>query len=168
MGRHLPSLAVAQRLLSYTLRAGGWRPSLPVAHSALSLSPYSLLMSPAVVPGWDTIRFSIESKGPRFNSAQGSENHRLPSQPDTAPSQCTRTIWEEEAPPQYAACILPSTLFHVSGHSHLLHNHQHNTTKQRNIKNVTRRHHNSPGGTGLMIQSQPQCHNSLYRWPWRE
>ena len=92
MERHLPSLAVAQRLLSYTLRAGGPRPSLPVAHSALSLSLYSLLMSPAVVPGWDTSRFSIVSEGPGFNSAQGSENHRLPSQPelqpDTAANQC--------------------------------------------------------------------------------
>lgn len=157
MERHLPSLAVAQRLLSYTLRAGGSRPSLPVAHSALSLSPYSLLMSPAVVPGWDTIRFSIVSKG--------SEKHRVPSQrelqPGTAASQCTWTVSEEAVLLQYVASILPSTLFRISGHSQLLQNHQHHETKQRSNKNGTRRQHNSTGGAGLLVQPQSQFHNSL-------
>lgn len=115
MEKHLPSLAVAQRLLSYTLRAGGPRPSLPAAHAALRLSSYSLLMSPAALPGWDTIRFSIVSKEPRFNSAQGSEKHRPPSQPEfqpnTAASQGTWTVSAEEPLLQYAACILPSALF---------------------------------------------------------
>lgn len=36
-------------------------------------------MSPAVVPGWDTIRFSIVSKGPRFNSAQDPRTTGFPA-----------------------------------------------------------------------------------------